>query len=118
MVTTSAMSTSSTSTQPTFQLSVEHIQQIISVIPNATTHASIPQSTLSSSIVGCLNIVQVPTQPMAIPTQPMYSSYLHMPTSMVKTSMPIPTNACQYIGQSGVLPPPHTTFGTPYNLGG
>ena len=32
--------------------------------------------------------------------------------------MPIPTTAYQYIGQSGVLPPPHTTFGTPYNLGG
>ena len=32
--------------------------------------------------------------------------------------MPIPTIAYQYIGQSGVLPPPHTMFGTPYNLGG
>ena len=42
MVTTSAMPTSSTSTQPTFQLSAKHIQQIISVIPNVTTHASIP----------------------------------------------------------------------------
>ena len=32
--------------------------------------------------------------------------------------MPIPTTAYQYIGQSGVLPPPHTTFGTSHNLGG
>ena len=48
----------------------------------------------------------------------MYSSYLQMPTSMVKKSMPIPTTAYQYIGQSGVLPPPHNTFGTPYNLEG
>ena len=55
---------------------------------------------------------------MEIPTQPMYSSYLHVPTSMVKTSMPISTSAYQYIGQGGIIPPPHTTFGTPYNLGG
>ena len=55
---------------------------------------------------------------MAIPTQPMYSSYLQMSTSMVKTSMLIPMTAYQYIGQSGVFPQPHTMFGTPYNLGG
>ena len=42
MVTTSAIPTSSVSTQSTFQLSVEHIQQIISVMPKTTTHASIP----------------------------------------------------------------------------
>ncbi len=113
MVTTSAMPTSSTSTQPTFQLSAEHTQQIISAMPNATTHASIPQSTLTGTTVGCLNIEQVPTLPMEIPTQPMYSSYFQMPTSMVKTSMPIPTISYQYIVQSGVLPPPHTSFGTP-----
>ena len=118
MVATSAMPTSSTSTQPTFQLSAKHIQQIISAIPNVTTHASIPPSTLTTSSVGCLGIGQVPTQPMEIPTQPMYSSYLHVPTSMVKTSVPISTCAYQYIGQSGVIPPSHTTFGTPYNLGG
>ena len=112
MVKTSAMPTSSTSTQPTFQLSVKHIQKIISAMPNVTTHASIPQSTLTTSTMGCLGIGQVSTQPMEIPTRPMYSSYLQMPTSMVKTSMPIPTTAYQYIGQSGVLPPPHTTFGT------
>ena len=118
MVTTSAMPTSSTSTQSTFQLSVEHIQQIISVIPNVTTHASIPPSTLTTSSVGCLGIGQVPTPSMTIPTQPMYSSYLHVPTTMVKTSMPISTSAYQYIGQSRTIPLPHTTFGTPYNLGG
>ena len=117
-VTTSVMPTSSTLTLPTFQLSVEHIQQIISAIPNATTHASIPQSTLTGPTTGCLNIGQVPTQPMEIPTQPMYSSYLYVPTSMVKTFVPISTSANQYIVQSGVIPPPHTTFGTPYNLGG
>ena len=32
--------------------------------------------------------------------------------------MPITTSAYQYIGQSGAIPMPHTTFGTPYNLGG
>ena len=48
----------------------------------------------------------------------MYSSYLHVPKSMVKTYVLISTSAYQYIGQSGVIPPPHTTFGTPYNLGG
>ena len=68
--------------------------------------------------MGCLNIGQGPTQPMEIPTQPMYSSYLQVPTSMVKTSMPIPTTAYQYIGQSGALPPPHNMFGDPYNFGG
>ena len=68
--------------------------------------------------MGCLNIGQVPTQPMEIQTQPMHSSYLHVPTSMVKTSVPIPTSAYQYIGQSGAIPPPHTTLGMPYNLGG
>ena len=55
---------------------------------------------------------------MEIPTQLIYLSYLQMPTSMVKTCMPIPMTAYQYIGQSGVLPPPHTMFGTPYDLGG
>ena len=118
MVTTSAMLTSSTSTQSTFQLILEHIQQIISSIPNATTHLSIHQSTLTTSSVGCFGIGQMPTQPMEIPTQPMYSSYLHVPTSMVKTFLPISTSAYQYIGQNGVIPPPHTTFGAPYNLGG
>ena len=59
-VTTSAMPTSSISTQSKFQLSAKHIQQIISAIPNATTHASIPQSALTGSTVGCLNIGQVP----------------------------------------------------------
>ena len=72
MVATSVMPTSSTSTQSTFQLSTEHIQQIISVILNVTTHGSIPPSTLTTSSVGCLGIGQVPTQPMEIPTQPMY----------------------------------------------
>ena len=118
MVATSTMPTSSTSTQPTFQLSAEHIQQIISAKPNVTTHASIPQSTLTTSSVGCVGIGQVPTQPMVIPTQPVYSSYLHVRTSMVKTSMPISTSSYQYIGKSGVIIPPHTIFGTPYNLGG
>ena len=42
VVRTSSIPTSSVSTQPTFQLSVEHIQQIISAMPNTTTHASIP----------------------------------------------------------------------------
>jgi len=69
MVVTSVMPTSSTSTQPTFQLSAEHIQQIISVIPNVTTHASVPPTTLTTSSVGCLGIGQVLTQSMAIPTQ-------------------------------------------------
>ena len=55
---------------------------------------------------------------MATPTQPMYFSYLQMPTSMMKFFVPIPTNAYQYIGQSGVITPPHTTFGALYNLGG
>ena len=41
-----------------------------------------------------------------------------MPTNMMKIFVPIPMTAYQYIGQSGVLPPPHTTFGTPCNLGG
>lgn len=118
MAKTSAMPTSSTSTQPTFQLSAEHIQQIMSAIPNATTHTSIPQSTLTTSTVGCLGIGKVPTQPMIIPTQPMHSSYLQVPTNIVNTSMPIPTTAYQYIGRSGLLPPPHTTFRTPHNLGG
>ena len=99
-------------------MSAEYIQQIISAIPNVTTHASIPPSNLTTSSVGFLGIGQVPTQPMAIPTHSMYSSYLHVPTSMVKTSVPISTSAYQYVGQSGVIPPPHTTFGTPYNLGG
>ena len=88
-VTTNAIPTSSVSTQSTFQLSAEHIQQIISVMPNTTSHASIPQSTLIGPTVGCLNIGQVPTQQMKIPTQLMYSSYLQMPTNMVKTSVPI-----------------------------
>ncbi len=118
MVITSAMPTSSTSTQPTFQLSVEHIHQIISAMPNVTTHASIPQSTLTTSTMECLGIGKVPTQPMAMPTQPMHSSYLQVPTTMVKTFVRISTTAYQYIGQSGVPPSPHTTFGTPYNLGG
>ena len=65
-----------------------------------------------------VGIGQVSTQLMTIPTQLMYSSYLHVPTSMVKTFVPIPMTAYQYIGQSGVLPPPHTIFGTSYNLGG
>ena len=99
-----------------FQLSAKYIQQIISAMPNTTTHASIPQSTLTGPTVGCLNIGQVPTQPMAIPTQPMYSSYLQMPTSMVKTSVPIPTTAYQYIGQSGVLPPPPFPFDKSINM--
>ena len=68
-------------------------------------------------MVGCLR-GQVPTQQMVIPTQLMYSSYFQIPRNMVKTSMPIPMTAYQYIGQNGVLPPPHSTFGTPYNLGG
>ena len=118
IVTTSAMPASSISTQSKFQLSAEHIQQIISDIPNVTTHASVPPTTLTTSSVGFLGIGKVPTQSMEIPIQPMYSSYLHVPTTMVKTSMPISTSAYQYIGQSGVVPPPHTTFGTPYNLGG
>ena len=113
MLATSAMPTSSTSKKSTFRLSAEHIQQIISAIPNVTTHASIPQSTLTTSTMGCLGIGQVPTQPMAIPTQAMYSSYLHVPTTMVKTSIPISTSAYQYIGQSGAIPIPHTTFGLP-----
>ena len=87
-------------------------------MPNTTTHASILQSTLTSPTVGCLNIGQVPAQPMEIPTQPIYSSYLQMPTSMEKKIVPITMTAYQYIGQIGVLPPPHNTFGTPYNLGG
>jgi len=41
-VRTSDIPTSSVSTQPTFQLSVEHIKKIISAMPNSTTHASIP----------------------------------------------------------------------------
>ena len=41
VVSTSSIPTSSASTQPMFQLSVEHIQQIISAMPNTTTHASI-----------------------------------------------------------------------------
>ena len=43
---------------------------------------------------------------------------MKMPMSMVNTSVPIQMTTYQYIGQSGVLPPPHTTFGTLYNLGG
>ena len=42
MVTASAIPTSSVSTQSMFQLSVEHIQQIISVMSNTTMHSSIP----------------------------------------------------------------------------
>ena len=41
-----------------------------------------------------------------------------MPTSMMKTSVPIPTTAYQYIGKSGALLPPHNTLGAPYNFGG
>jgi AraC-like DNA-binding protein len=49
-----------------------------------------------------------------------------MPTSMVKISMPIPTTSYQYIGQSGVLPPPpphnppppYNPFENSYNFGG
>ena len=119
MVRISSILTSSVSTQLTFQLSVEHIQQTISGMPN-TTNASIPQSTLTSRNVGCLNIGQVPTQQMTILTQPMYSSYLQMPTNIVKTYVPIPTTAYQYIGQSGTLPPPppHNMFRNPYKYGG
>ena len=48
----------------------------------------------------------------------MYSTYLQIPTSMVKTFVPILTTTYQYFGQSGALPPPHYTFGTPYSFGG
>jgi len=87
---------------------------------NTTTHASISQSTLTDPTIGCLNIGQVPTQQIAIPTQPIYSSDLQMPTNMMKISMPIPTTTYQYVGQSSIAPPlpPHNTFGNPYNFGG
>lgn len=43
-----------------------------------------------------------------------------MPKSMMKMSIKIPMTRYQYIGQSSALlpPPPHNTFGNPYNFGG
>ena len=64
MVATSATPTSSTSekpTQPTLQLTAEHIQQlqqIFSVTPNATAHASVPQPTLTTSSVESFGLVK------------------------------------------------------------
>ena len=43
---------------------------------------------------------------MTMPTQPRSSPYLHVPTTMVTTSVPNSTSTYQYIGQSGVIPPP------------
>ena len=77
-----------------------------SAIPNVATHASVPQTTSTTSSMGCFGIGQVPTQPMAILTQPMSSSYLHVPTTMVTTYVPNATSTYQHGGPSGTIPPP------------
>ena len=99
------MITSSTSPQPMSQISPEFIQQIISALPNVVTHASVPWNTSTTSNVGCLGISQAPTQPMAIPTQPTSSPQLHVPTTMVTTSMPNATSTYQHGGSNGTTPP-------------
>ena len=56
---------------------------------------------------------------MPVIKEPIYSSYLQILTSMLKTSMLIPRISYQYIGQSGAPPtPPHQNPPKNYNVFG